>query len=325
MSSRISRSRSSNPGRSLSAAQRRTIAAQQRVAEARRTAVRRRRLRWAAAGVIAAALALGVVVLVARGSGGSSESASVAAPRVGGDLHTVFALGNALYVGGHDAIAVSHDGGRTYAPVPSLAGADAMGWASTGRSVLVGGHPGLFRSTDGGVSFARVTGAGAVADVHALGGAGSTLYIGSPAAGLLASTDGGATWAVRNRQAGRSFMGTVLVDPRNPARLIAPDMAAGLSVSSDGGRSWRPLGGPMGAMAAAWNPTDTGEIVAVGMNGGQTSSDGGANWRPMSLPAGTTAVAFDATGHTLYAGVLDGTSARTYRSSDTGTQWTPTA
>src|SRR3989442_6993082 len=81
------------------------------------------------------------------------------------------------------------------------------------------------------------------------------VYLGSPKAGLLASTDGGNSWQVRNAQAGRSFMGTILVDPTDSARLIAPDMAAGLSVSNDGGRTWKPLGGARRGNAAASDTT----------------------------------------------------------------------
>jgi len=175
------------------------------------------------------------------------------------------------------------------------------------------------------MTFVKVGGGAAVDDVHALGAAGGTVYLGSPNAGLLTSTDGGISWQVRNTQAGRSFMGTILVDPSNPARLVAPDMASGISTSSDGGRTWKPLGGPAGAMAAAWNPTDTRQLIAVGMNDGARTSDGGATWQPVHLPAGVSAVSYDPTGTTVYAGALDGQRARLYRSSDGGTTWTATA
>lgn len=85
---------------------------------------------------------------VVRGS--DEEGQASAAPVVGGDLHTLTAIGDALYVGGHVAVAVSHDGGLRWEEVPSLANADAMGWAPTTDALLAGGHPGLFRSTDGG-------------------------------------------------------------------------------------------------------------------------------------------------------------------------------
>jgi photosystem II stability/assembly factor-like uncharacterized protein len=262
-----------------------------------------------------------VVVLVSRGGDTAGPQASA---RVGGDLHTVTTIGDALYVGGHEAVAVSRDSGNTWQQINSLNNADAMGWAVTKDAVLVGGHPGLYRSTDQGATFTPVTGAATVPDVHALGGAGTAVYLASPQAGLLTSTDGGQNWQVRNVQAGRSFMGTILVDPTNPNRLVVPDMTGGLTASTDGGRTFTPLGGPTGAMAAAWNPTNVKEIIAVGMNGAARSSDGGTSWQNIAVPEGTSAVTYAADGRTIYAGALQGEQARTYRSTDAGATWQPT-
>ena len=273
--------------------------------------------------MVVLAVAAGMLATRGQDSSGGPPGAG-ALPHVGGDLHTVAVVADKLFVAGHAAVGVSTDGGKQWDQVDSLQGADPMGWAITDGAVLVGGHPGLFRSADGGASFTQLTGANAAGDVHALGGAGQTVYLASPQAGLLASADGGQSWQVRNAQAGRSFMGTILVDPTDPDRLIAPDMAAGLSSSSDGGRNWGPLGGPAGAMAAAWDPRDTDRIIAVGMDGGQLSTDGGRTWQQIDLPDGTSALAYDGPGATLYAGVLDGERARVYRSTDGGLTWTPT-
>jgi hypothetical protein len=280
---------------------------------------RRRLLRIA--GVVAALVAALAAGMITRNftDGQDGGATTAATPYVGGDLHTIATVGNALYVGGHDGVAVSTDSARTWAPVQSLDRADAMGWAQTSSGLLVGGHPGLFRSTDGGVAFAAVD-AGQVTDVHAIGAAGDAAYLASPQAGLLASSDGGNTWEARNPGAGQSFMGTILVDPADPQRLLAPDMRAGLMASSDGGRNWTSLGVPA-TMAVAWNPTDTGQLVAVGMDGGTASTDGGRTWSPMSLPAGTSAVTFSADGRTLFAAALDGDTAVVSASTDRGTTW----
>ena len=304
----------------------RRAAAAERVAAARRAERRRRRLRWGAA---AAALLLAGAVGFLVSRGGDPGAGDTAGPQptvsVGGDLHSVTSIGNALYVGGHEAVGVSRDSGSTWQQVKSLDNADAMGWAVTDSVVLAGGHPGLYRSTDQGVTFNPVSGSAAVPDVHALGGAGTTLYLASPQAGLLTSADGGQSWQVRNPTAGRSFMGTILVDPKDPSRLVAPDMSGGLTSSTDGGRTFTPLGGPAGAMAAAWNPTATEEIIAVGMNGAARSIDGGASWQDIAVPEGTSAVTYTADGRTIYAGALQGEQARTYRSTDAGASWQPTS
>ncbi|MEU0023576.1 hypothetical protein ABZ173_38795 [Streptomyces rochei] len=307
-------------------AERRRARAAEHAAAARRAEQRARRLRWGGAALAVAVVAAGGVFVATRGdSGGSTSTGSATEPFVGGDLHTVSVLGNRLFVGGHAAVAVSGNGGKSWTDVPSLRDADAMGWAATKDAVLVGGHPGLYRSTDGGTTFTKVTGKGAVGDVHGIGGSGDTVYIASPESGLLASTDGGTTWKTANAEAGRSFMGTILVDPKNPQRLIAPDMAGALKTSTDGGKKWEDLGGPTGAMAAAWNPKNINQIYAVGMNGAEQSSDGGKTWKEADLPKGTSAVGYDATGSTLYAGALDGQTARTYRSTDGGTTWRATS
>ena len=312
------RSGTSRP--SASRADRRRAAAAERAEAARRAARRRTLRRWAV--VLVAALAVAGIAAFLALRGEETGGGDAAAPVVGGDLHTVTTVGDSLYVGGHAGVAVSDDGGRQWRQVPSLEGADTMGWAQTSDALLAGGHPGLFRSTDGGASFERVTGSGELPDVHALGGAGDTVYAGSPQAGLMVSGDGGQTWETRDAEVGSSFMGTILVDPDDPQRLIAPDMSSGLVTSSDGGRSWTPLGGPEGAMAAAWDPTDLDRIVAVGMTESAISTDGGQSWQPLPTPDGTSAVAFSADGTAMYAGVLDGEVAVVSSSTDGGRTWT---
>lgn len=120
-------------------------------------------------------------------------------------------------------------------------------------------------------------------------------------------------------------MGTILVDPKDSDRLIAPNMSGALATSSDGGRTWSSLGGPMGAMAAAWNPQNTKEIIAAGMQGAERSADGGDTWTPVQLPSGTTAVSYAPDGYTIYAGVLSGEQAIVYGSTDDGDTWVPIA
>lgn len=272
---------------------------------AQRSEMGRRRLHNCGLVVALVAVAAVVIALVVR-NGGDTLAAWGEAPVVGSDLHTVLAVDGSLYVGGHARAAVSGDDGKTWQDIGDLEGADAMGWAASGDTLLAGGHPGLYRSTDGGATFEQLTGSSAVPDVHALGGAGDVVYLASTQAGVMASTDGGTTWEVRNADAGKSFMGTILVDPQDPDRLIAPDMSGAQATSSDGGRTWSALGGPKGAMAAAWNPEDTAEIIAAGMQGAERSTDGGDTWTPVELPAGTAAVTYAPDGNAINAGVLSG-------------------
>lgn len=313
-----------SPARPLSRSEQRRAALAEQAAQAKRADRRRRMLIRGSAGAAVVSVVAAVTVLQLRGTNDESTAASGAAPVVGGDLHTILARDGELYVGGHARSAVSRDNGKTWQNIASLEGADAMGWAASGGDLLAGGHPGLYQSTDGS-TFEKLTGSAAVPDVHALGGAGNVLYLASPQRGVMASTDGGKTWEPRTTQAGQSFMGTILVDPNDTERLIAPDMAGALATSSDGGRNWQPLGGPMGAMAAAWNPANTDELIVIGMQGAERSTDAGATWEPVELPSGTSAVTYTPDGETIYAAALSGERALVYRSNDSAKNWTPTS
>ena len=196
-----------------------------------------------------------------------------------------------------------------------------MGWAKTSSGFLAGGHPGLFQSTDDGATFTNILFFGNVSDVHSIGASGDTVYLASPQVGLLASTDGGVNWLLRNEQVGQSFMGSMLVDPTNPLRVIAPDMDSGLVISNDGGVSWKSLGAAIGAMSVTWNPMKTKEIAAIGMNGGVISNDDGSTWKDLPLPTGASAVAYSGDGQKLFSAVLIGVNSKIYVTTDEGENW----
>jgi hypothetical protein len=258
----------------------------------------------------------------------SDAPTSGAAPFVGGDLHSFVAAPEAdavLFVGGHQAVSASTDDGRTWSAVESLQDADAMGWAFLDDSIWVGGHPGLEVSTDGGQSFQPRNEGLPATDIHALGGTGSVLYAASPAAGFLASSDGGDTWEIRNPRVGQSFMGMILVDPSDPDRVVAPAMSAGAAESTDGGRTWRVLGGVPGAMWVSWDPTDTQRIVVSGNGVAATTTDGGVSWSSLAVPSDVSIVHIDPNDpRTWFAAAWsqDGT-VHVSSSTDGGATWVP--
>lgn len=271
----------------------------------------------------AGVVAIVAVLLIASGEGGSPGA--TAGSFVGGDLHTLVvdpAQPQRLFVGGHQAVAASSDGGRTWTQVASLRDADAMGWAFLGDSVWMGGHPGLRRSIDGGTSFKPGGGELSSTDVHALGGGGGVLYAASPGRGLLASSDDGQSWQVRSAGAGRAFMGAIVVDASDAQHLVAPDMQQGVVESRDGGRSWRPLGSPGMAMSVTAIGGDTSKLIVAGRGQAARSNDGGRTWQPIAVPEGTMVVAAGAD-RNLYAAALEGDAARVSRSTDEGAAWRP--
>jgi photosystem II stability/assembly factor-like uncharacterized protein len=286
----------------------------------RRRKPERRLWPWAAGAVAAGLLALPLLLR-------DQPQATTSAPFVGGDLHSLVAHptdANGLYVGGHEGVAVSKDGGRTWRQVQSLAGADAMGWAFTDDLVIVGGHPGLFVSEDGGVTFSMRNEGLPATDIHAVGASDVVIYAASPQVGVLASVDGGRTWEVRTRRAGQAFMGRILVDADDPQHLVAPDMSAGAVESRDGGRSWHSLGGAPGAMWVSWDPADPDHLVVTGSQAAQ-SRDGGRTWTPLRTPAGAMLVELNPTDpRKMYAAALEGTSATVWVSSNGGKTWSPT-
>jgi photosystem II stability/assembly factor-like uncharacterized protein len=288
----------------------------------RRPPARHRSSRTWMAGLVVLGLGVAAVVMLTRAETGPS---SPGRPFVGGDLHSLVAdaTTSRLYVGGHEGVAVSTDGGSTWRQIASLDGADAMGWAFTDEGALVGGHPGLFVSDDGGRTFRQDNEGLPATDIHALGSGDGVIYAASPQLGVFASADGGASWEVRTDQVGQSFMGGILVNPQDPEHIVAPDMRAGAVQSLDGGRTWSVLGGVPGAMWVSWDPADTDRIVVSGMGQAALTRDGGRTWTQLAVPEGASVVEIDASDpDTLYAGVHEGTEAAVWISRDGGSTWT---
>jgi photosystem II stability/assembly factor-like uncharacterized protein len=197
-----------------------------------------------------------------------------------------------------------------------------MGWAFDKDTIYLGGHPGLSESADGGRTFGRSNEGLPATDIHSLGGGGGAVYAGSPQSGLIVSTNRGESWERRNPQAGRSFMGRILVDPNNPQHLIAPDLSSGVVESTDGGRSWRQLGGLPGVQWVSWDPADIKRIVASGGGRAVESADGGQTWNALRLPEASIIEVDPKTPLRLYAGAHDGERVLVRVSTDGGKSWT---
>lgn len=286
----------------------------------RKAAARRNAVWIGTAALLATVL---TIVVVSRGRDEPAATAIASgAGFTGGDFHSLVAdpaTPGRLFVGGHQAVSTSTDGGRTWSRVDSLTDADAMGWSFTGDAVYVTGHPGISRSTDGAVTFRRANDGLPNTDVHAFGAAGATLFAAGPALGVVASTDGGRTWEARTRGAGQSFFGRILIGPDDDQKLVAADARGGASASNDGGRTWRPLGGPP---SAGW-VSRNGDTLYVSGQSAAKSSDGGATWTDLQLPEGASLIeAAPADPHLLYAGVHDGQTVTVWVSRDGGERWT---
>lgn len=264
------------------------------------------------------------LVLVARDRIGSRASGSSSGGGyVGGDFHSLVAdpaVPGRLFVGGHQAVSVSSDGGATWAEVPSLADADAMGWSFNDTAIWVGGHPGLVKTSfNTDTAKGRSTGLTGT-DVHAFGGDDRVMYAAGPGVGFIKSTDGATTWTTVSAAVGQSFFGRILVDPTDIDHIVAADAANGVLSSRDGGATWKRLK----PTPSSWvsSPDGLVTLFASGGDGIAVSTDGGASWSTLTVPVSATMVEADpTTPDHLYAGAHDGDLVRVWSSKDNGTTW----
>lgn len=289
----------------------------------RRQSWPRRNAAWLA--VVAVVVVVALAVLLRDDGGGGAGNAGGVGGLTGGDFHSLAvdpADPQRVFVGGHQFVSVSTDGGTTWAEVDSLEGADAMGWAFVGDTVYVSGHPGLNRSTDGGRTFERANDGLPNTDVHAFGGTEDALYGASPAAGVFASNADPGDWEIRAPDDGQPLFGRILVNPADAEHLFAADAGAGVAESRDGARSWRRL--DVGLANASWLSAndDLTILVASGPAGAARSDDGGRTWEPVTLPDGASLVEIaSADGSHLYAGRHSGSRVEVLVSRDGGRQW----
>jgi photosystem II stability/assembly factor-like uncharacterized protein len=278
---------------------------------------RNRSLVWLGAMVV---VAMGVFALTRPGGESSATGAFT-----GGDFHSMVVdpqNPNRIFVGGHEAVSVSQDSGKSWRQVSSLQNRDAMGWGFEPEAIYLSGHPGLTISNDGGKTFNEHNEGLPSTDVHSFGSGKGVLYGASPQSGFFSSTDAGNSWRVVNPGKGRSFFGRILVDPNNVMHLVVADVAAGVAESMDGGRTFDDLGGVTAPSWVSWDPNKTLVMVASGQQGAARSEDGGKTWRSLKAPSPTALVEMDPTDpQRLYAGTHDGSNVSVLVSRDGGSTW----
>lgn len=272
---------------------------------------------------LTALIAIGInfFVLPIVSASGNPKPTSRKMTYVGGDIHSLTFTKDGLFVTGHQGGSYSTNDGLKWISIPSFKNTDIMGWATTSASYLAGGHTGLYSSTDGGRTFTKFNFFGATSDVHSIGAAGKFAYIGSPQVGFLRSTDAGKTWKLVNSNVGQGFMGSMLVDSKNPLRIIAPDMSNGLVITNDGGKTWNRFGGQSGAMSADWNPKNHQEIVALSMGMAAQTLNDGKTWSSFPVPSGSVVIALSPDGSRIYVAVLVGDKAKILSSENLGKSW----
>ncbi len=147
----------------------------------------------------------------------------------------------------------------------------ALAFDAGARALWLGAHTGLFRSEDHGRTWAKLTlpahhHASDVMAIAAHPAEPDVLYVGTHEAGVLKTTDLGATWTAVNAGLGGLDVHGLAIDPNSPTKLHAliRDKGAGVYRTTDGGQKWvRVDDGPTGetkVLASANIPTGMGGI-----------------------------------------------------------------
>lgn len=188
--------------------------------------------------------------------------------------------------------------------------------SSTDR-LYFGHHGGILESADGGRSWqalpvhADAMGMRAAAD-------GSIVIAGHEV--LIASRDGGATWAPVESDLPNIDIHALARDPADPGRMWAYLATGGVYETSDGGTHWEMvLDGHRPFLVAVRGQGSTGLIGVDPFQGLVRSDDGGRTWSLVSRPDAFPVFSMAATpdGAVVLLGTTDGLR----RSDDGGASW----
>ena len=188
--------------------------------------------------------------------------------------------GRTIWAAGHNVLARSDDGGRTWSDVrpKGLPGLDIHGFAidrESGAFYAAVAGEGLYRSRDGGRSYEEVS-TEVGPDVYALAATPSGLFAADRGRGVLASEDGGRAWeeVLRMQAAGLAWNGI----PPPELRVLAAGTA--VHMLRPPGRWRRVFSVDDGAGPVAFAPSDPELAYLVGFDRRlYRSEDGGETWR----------------------------------------------
>jgi photosystem II stability/assembly factor-like uncharacterized protein len=134
--------------------------------------------------------------------------------------------------------------------------------------VYAGTTQGLYKTTDFGKHFTAMTGADVIVnDVYVDPGNSNHVLLATDRNGVLASSDGGATFAASNEGISQRKVGALLVDHDDPVRFYAgivnDKTFGGVFITRNGGTTWDQMGeGLEGRDVFALGQTPDGTIVA---------------------------------------------------------------
>jgi photosystem II stability/assembly factor-like uncharacterized protein len=205
-------------------------------------------------------------------------------------VHALRALEDgSLLLGLHGALWRSADGSTWESAGLAGQDAMAIGAHDPAAPIFVAGHNVLARSRDGGRTFQPLRpGDLPGLDIHAFAQAPSEpnlVYAFVVGFGLFRSGDAGESWELRS-EVGRvpPDLLALAVDPRDPEAVVGAGSENGVVRSTDGGGSFaRTL--EVGAWSLSSDPTDPDRLVALSGRGIEESRDAGVS-RTTLLPGG---------------------------------------
>ncbi|MGH9053147.1 MAG: WD40/YVTN/BNR-like repeat-containing protein [Acidimicrobiia bacterium] len=246
----------------------------------------------------ALAVLAGATFLAACGGSGQGERDRLPASD---HVHALRALQDgSLLLGLHGGLWRSADGTTWESAGLESQDAMAIGAHDPGALIFVAGHNVLARSRDGGRTFQPLRpGDLPGLDIHAFAQAPSDpdlVYAFVVGFGLFRSGDAGESWDLRS-EVGRvpPDLLALAVGPRDPDLVVGAGPENGMVRSTDGGGSFaRTL--EVGAWSLSSDPTDPDRLLVLSARGIEESRDGGATWttllhRGQELPGDWAAIA----------------------------------
>ncbi len=241
-----------------------------------------------------------------------------------------------VYAGSGYDVYKSIDGGRHFSAGVALPGLSLSAYVSSlaidptqpslvYATALNGGT--VFKSADGGVTWNQLSGLPTTGNYNSVvldPFHPKSLWVWAGTIGYI-STDGGNSWNdVPLQFQGETYGGVQFVfDAATPGTVYGPEQqngqSFGIQKSTDGGKTWSMLSTPFSGEVVA-DPVRAGYLYALAGPLFYRSTDGGANWQSLAFPSGQYggALAVDPSNPNIMV-------AGTYRSTDDGQAWSPTA